>query len=124
VYLAVQLKGGTTIIRTKPQPSDQPPSEAQQAVRGRFQEAVTYAKGRWLTDQRRGYAQRTGCHARHSAAWRPAVRQASGSGDPDAAEFRRVGRGGTRFLEENGFLKETQMRLGAASDSTGGGGGN
>jgi len=43
--LAVQLKGGTTIIRTKPQPGDQPPSEAQQAVRGRFQEAVAYAKG-------------------------------------------------------------------------------
>ena len=36
-------------------------------------------------DQRVGYAQRTGCHARRSAAWRPAVRQASGSGDPDAA---------------------------------------
>ena len=35
-----------------------------------------------------------------------------------------MGRRGTRFLEENGFLKETQMRLGAASDSTGGGGGN
>jgi len=45
VYLAVQLKGGTTIIRTKPQPGDQPPSEAQQAARERFQEAVAYAKG-------------------------------------------------------------------------------
>jgi len=72
----------------------------------------------------RGLQPHRGCHARRSAAWRPAVRQASGSGDPDAAEFRRAGRGGTRFLEENGFLKETQMRLGAASDSTGGGGGN
>ena len=38
-------KGGTTIIRTKPQPGDQPPSEAQQAARERFQEAVAYAKG-------------------------------------------------------------------------------
>jgi len=30
--------------------------------------------------------------------------------DPDAAEFRRAGRGGTRFLRENGFLKKTQVR--------------
>ena len=32
------------------------------------------------------------------------------SGDPDATEFRRAGRGGTRFLRENGFLKKTQVR--------------
>ncbi|MBU4224521.1 MAG: hypothetical protein KKC71_01715, partial [Chloroflexi bacterium] len=36
--------GGTTIIRTKPQPGNKPPSEAQQQ-RERFQEAVAYAKG-------------------------------------------------------------------------------
>ena len=37
-------KGGQTIIRTKPRPSDQPASPAQQAQRERFQEAVAYAK--------------------------------------------------------------------------------
>lgn len=33
-------QGGQTIIRTKPQPSDKPSSEAQEAVRERFQEAI------------------------------------------------------------------------------------
>jgi len=37
-------KGGQTIIRTKPRPSGQPPSEAQAAQRERFQEAIAYGK--------------------------------------------------------------------------------
>ena len=50
------------------------------------QDAAKYAGLRSAAlDQRWSYARRTGCHARRSEAWRPAVRQASGSGDPDAA---------------------------------------
>jgi len=39
-----EARGGRTIVRTKPRPSDKPPSEAQTAQRDQFREAVTYAK--------------------------------------------------------------------------------
>ena len=38
-------RGGQTIIRVKPRPSDKPPTEAQQAARERCEEAAAYAKG-------------------------------------------------------------------------------
>ena len=37
-------KGGMTIVRTRPRPSNKPPTEAQLEARARFQEAAAYAK--------------------------------------------------------------------------------
>lgn len=43
--LVIQMgKGGQTIIRTMPRPSNQPPSAAQSEARQRFQAATAYAK--------------------------------------------------------------------------------